>query len=107
MEIDSVGFIKIDVEGAERSVFRGPERYYPVRDGRASSLNAQRYCAGLRPLRLDLLKEVESYGYKLEEIDHAIWCAIPQKTADETHPGGACVKPTNLPSDEVDGIVAP
>lgn len=78
MGIDSVDFIKIDVEGAERTVFAGAQTLLAApRRPRIIFECAEVLCQAFGHCGLDLLKEVESYGYKLEEIDHAIWCAIP------------------------------
>lgn len=83
MQISSVDFIKVDVEGAERSLFRGAAN---LLSGERKPLLifecAETTCQAFGHCVLDVLKEVENYGYELEEIDHAIWCARPAASAN-------------------------
>jgi len=78
--VGKVDFIKIDVEGAERNVLRGAMRLLSGEQQPTIIFEcAETMCRAFGHSVLDLLIEVQSLGYQLEEIDHAMWCAIPVK----------------------------
>lgn len=76
--IDAADFIKIDVEGAERSIFQGATKL--LTGSRKPTMIfecAEITCHAFGHCVLDVLREIADRGYQLEEIDYSMWYARP------------------------------
>jgi FkbM family methyltransferase len=85
--IDTVDFIKMDVEGAELQVvegalgiFAGPHQPAVVFEAHEANCAPFGYCV------FDLLRRFDRMGYTLTQLDDSDWCAVPRaaRHADAT-----------------------
>ena len=78
LKIASVDLIKIDVEGAEWSIFKGSPRLLSAARKPVIYFEcAETTCRAFGHCVLDVLRDLGDRGYHIEQIDYGIWCARP------------------------------
>jgi FkbM family methyltransferase len=79
LNITHVDFLKIDVEGAERLVFRGADKLLSRSDKPVIIFEcAEGLCSSFGHHVFDVLTDLSRYGYEIIEVDLGNWLARPK-----------------------------
>ena len=78
--VSDIGFIKIDVEGAERDVFEGAVKLLSAKQRPVIIFeSAEHLCQPFGHCVFDVLYYLYKYDYTVEQFDYGMWRAIPKK----------------------------